>query len=40
VLRTFTPGAARSTELAPKFEKLARLSDWLLAATHTMFDGL
>jgi hypothetical protein len=40
VLRMFTPGAARSTDLAPKLEKGASASVWSLAATHTTLASL
>ena len=35
VLRTLDPGAARSTEVAPQFEKLDNPSALVLEATHT-----
>jgi hypothetical protein len=39
VLRIETPGAARSTCVAPKFEKPASASDELVAATQTLLAG-
>ncbi len=40
VLRIFTPGAASSTELTPKFEKKASRSSSSVAATATILSRL
>jgi hypothetical protein len=39
VLRFLVPGAASSTESAPKLEKPASSSDWVEAATQTTFGA-